>query len=173
MILATQNPLEYHGTYPLPESQLDRFMMSIEIGYPGNDEEKLVVATQEITSRVDNIGPVLTAGEIIKLQVMAEKVAIENSLMDYLMRLVDATRDSKHLRLGVSTRGAIFLLRAAKAAALIDSRDFVIPDDIKQMMLPVFSHRVVVKSSSATAHGRSREARNVLLEIMELVPVPL
>ena len=173
MILATQNPLEYHGTYPLPESQLDRFMMSIEIGYPGNDEEKLVVATQEITSRVDNIGPVLTAGEIIKLQVMAEKVAIENSLMDYLMRLVEATRDSKHLRLGVSTRGAIFLLRAAKAAALIDSRDFVIPDDIKQMMLPVFSHRVVVKSSSATAHGRSREARNVLLEIMELVPVPL
>ena len=173
MILATQNPLEYHGTYPLPESQLDRFMMSIEIGYPGNDEEKLVVSTQEITSRVDNIGPVLTAGEIMKLQEMVEKVTIEDSLMDYLMKLVDATRDSKHLRLGVSTRGAIFLSRAAKAAALIDNRNFVIPDDIKQMVLPIFSHRVVVKSASATTHGRSREARNILLEIMELAPVPL
>lgn len=173
MILATQNPLEYHGTYPLPESQLDRFMMTIEIGYPGNDEEKRVVTTQSIGSRADGLEPVLTTADLMRLQALAERNRIEDSLIDYLMRLVNATRDSKYLRLGVSTRGAIFLRRAAKAAALIRGRDFVIPDDIKEMVLPVFSHRVVLKSSSVMAHGRSKEARNVLMDIMESVPVPL
>jgi MoxR-like ATPase len=173
MILATQNPLEYHGTYPLPESQLDRFMMTIEIGYPGNDEEKRVVVTQSIGSRVDGLKPVLTTAELMGLQAQAEETRMEDSLTDYLMRLVVATRDSKYLRLGVSTRGAIFLRRAAKAAALTRGRDFVIPDDIKEMVLPVFSHRVVLKSSTSTSHGRSREARNVLVDIMESVPVPL
>ncbi|MBN1572962.1 MAG: MoxR family ATPase [Deltaproteobacteria bacterium] len=173
MILATQNPLEYHGTYPLPESQLDRFMMTIEIGYPENDEEKKVVTSQGIGSRVDGLRPVLTTAELMALQSLADRVTIEDTLVDYLMRLVKATRGSKYLRLGVSTRGAIFLKRAAKAAALIRGRGFVVPDDIKEMVLPVFSHRVVLKSSSVVPHGRSREARNVLMEITESVPVPL
>jgi MoxR-like ATPase len=124
-------------------------------------------------SRVDGLKPVLTKAELIGLQSSAERVTIEDTLVDYMMGLVSATRESKYLRLGVSTRGAIFLQRAARGAALTRGRSFVIPDDIKEMVLPVFSHRVVLKSSPVASHGRSKEARNVLLEIVESVPVPL
>ncbi len=173
MIIATQNPLEYHGTYPLPESQLDRFMMTLEIGYPENKYERVVVCSPDNNSRADLIGEVLTLEELADLQKIAGTVAVDDDLVSYLMSLVEATRSAKHLRLGVSTRGAIFLRKAAQVSALMQRRDYVIPDDIKELVLPIFSHRVVTKSLSHSGIGRSREARNILSDIVESVPVPL
>lgn len=173
MIIATQNPLEYHGTYPLPESQLDRFMMTLEIGYPENKYERVVVSSQDHNSRVDLIGEVLTLEELSDLQGLAETIAVDDDLLSYLMDLVEATRTAKHLRLGVSTRGAIFLRRTAQVSALMQRRDYVIPDDIKRLILPIFSHRVVTKSLSHSGIGRSREAKTILSDIVESVPVPL
>ena len=173
MIMATQNPIEHHGTYPLPESQLDRFMMTLEIGYPGRGDEKEVVTSQGKDSRVDEIGPVLMIEDLLMLQSAVDEVKVDNDLIDYIMRLVDATRDSKYLVLGVSTRGAIFLRRAAMASALMKGRDYVVPDDIKGLVLPIFSHRVVLKAQTLTGFGRTREARNVLIDILESETVPL
>jgi MoxR-like ATPase len=173
MILATQNPLEYHGTYPLPESQLDRFMMTLEIGYPEGKFERIVVSSQDQRSRVDLISSVLTLQELSGLQQRVEAIAIDDDLLSYLMGLVEATRHAKHLKLGVSTRGAIFLRKAAQVSALMEGRSYVIPDDIKGLVLPIFSHRVVAKSLSHTGIGRSREARDILSGIVESVPVPL
>jgi MoxR-like ATPase len=173
MILATQNPLEYHGTYPLPESQLDRFMMTLEIGYPEEEYEKLIVSAHEHDSPLDTLRPVLTTEDLVHLQETSSRVEIDRDLLGYLMELVGATRKSKHLRLGVSTRGAIFLKRAAQASALMEGRDYLIPDDIKKLVLPIFSHRVVLKSVATTGVGRSREARNVLTDIVESAQVPL
>jgi MoxR-like ATPase len=173
MILATQNPQEYHGTYPLPESQLDRFMMTIEIGYPDDDHERMVVNTQGKGSRVDEIEHVVSPEELSVMQNLVDRVRIEGDLVQYLLNLVRATRSSKYLSLGVSTRGAIFLRRAALASALVEGRDYVIPDDIKGLVLPVFSHRVVTKSASPSGLGRSKEARSVLFEILESEPVPM
>jgi MoxR-like ATPase len=173
MIIATQNPIEYHGTYPLPESQLDRFMMTLEIGYPESRYERIVVSSQDHKSRVDLIGEVLTLDELIGLQRLAETVAVDEDLLSYLMDLVEATRSAKHLRLGVSTRGAIFLRKSAQVSALMQQRDYVIPDDIKGLVLPIFAHRVVTKSLSHSGIGRSKEAKNILSDIVESVPVPL
>jgi MoxR-like ATPase len=173
MILATQNPLEYHGTYPLPESQLDRFMMTVEIGYPESRFERVVVSSQDQNSRADLIGAVLTLEELSGLQELVETIAVDEDLLSYLMGLVEATRTSKHLKLGVSTRGAIFLRKAAQVSALMEGRDYLIPDDIKGLVLPIFSHRVVTRSLSHAGIGRSREARDVLSDIVESVPVPL
>lgn len=173
MIIATQNPIEYHGTYPLPESQLDRFMMTLEIGYPASGYERVVVSSQDHNSRVDLIGEVLTLGELSDLQASAETVSVDEDLLSYLMALVEATRTAKHLRLGVSTRGAIFLRKTAQASALMQGRDYVIPDDIKGLVLPIFSHRVVTKTLSHSGIGRSREAKTVLSDIIESVVVPL
>ena len=173
MIIATQNPIEYHGTYPLPESQLDRFMMTLEIGYPEPGHERIVVSSQDHNSRIDLIGEVLSLGELMDLQRTAEAISIDDDLLSYLMSLVEATRTTKHLKLGVSTRGAIFLKKAAQASALMQGRDYVIPDDIKELVLPIFSHRVVTKSLSHSGIGRSREAKTILADIVESVPVPL
>jgi MoxR-like ATPase len=172
MILATQNPLEYHGTYPLPESQLDRFMMTLEIGYPESRYERIVVSSQDRHSRVDLIGEVLTLEELSVLQQLVDTIAVDEDLLSYLMGLVEATRTAKHLKLGVSTRGAIFLRKAAQVSALMEGRDYLIPDDIKRLVLPIFSHRVVTKSLSHAGIGRSREAKDILSDIVESVPVP-
>jgi MoxR-like ATPase len=173
MIIATQNPIEYNGTYPLPESQLDRFMMTLEIGYPESGYERIVVSSQDRNSRVDLIGEALSLEELSDIQGTAETVAVDDDLLSYLMDLVEATRTAKHLKLGVSTRGAIFLRKTAQVSALMQGRDYVVPDDIKGLVLPIFSHRVVVKSVSHSGIGRSREAKTVLADIIESVPVPL
>lgn len=173
MIIATQNPIEYHGTYPLPESQLDRFMMTLEIGYPESSYERVVVSSQDHNSRVDLIGEVLTLEELSGVQRAAEMVAVDDDLLSYLMDLVEATRTAKHLKLGVSTRGAIFLRKTAQASALMQGRDYVVPDDIKGLVLPIFSHRVIAKSASHSGIGRSREAKTIIADIVESVPVPI
>ena len=172
MVLATQNPLESHGTYPLPESQLDRFMMSVTVGYPNITEEMRAVVSQGRETRVGDARTVINTTKLGLLQGRVDNVHIHEDILDYLMRLVDATRHSRHIRLGVSTRGAIFLKRAAQASALMNRRSYVTPDDVKGLVRPVFAHRVILTSSSLTERDRIVETAHVLGDIIESQAVP-
>ena len=173
MVVATQNPIEHHGTYPLPESQLDRFMLRLRIGYPAIDDEKQILRDREYSDPLDDLRPVMTAAEIVELQQSVAEVAVDDALIEYLMRIVAATRDSEMLDLGVSPRGTLSLFRAAQALALTEERSYCIPDDIKRLVLPVFAHRILVSTRYASSMRRSEEAEAVLTEIMKSVSVPL
>ncbi len=173
MVLATQNPIEHHGTYPLPESQLDRFMLRLRIGHPSLRDEKQILRDRERNDPLDDLVPVMTASEVVELQRSVAAVSVDDSLVDYLMSIVAATRDSEMLDLGVSPRGSLALFRAAQALALTEERSYCIPDDIKRLVLPVFAHRILVSSRFASALRRSEEAEAVLTEIMKTVSVPL
>jgi len=173
IVVATQNPIEHHGTYPLPESQLDRFMLRLRIGYPAIADEKQILRDREYSDPLDDLRPVMTAAEIVELQQSVAEVAVDDALVEYLMRIVAATRDSEMLDLGVSPRGTLSLFRAAQALALTEERSYCIPDDIKRLVLPVFAHRMLVSTRYASSMRRSEEAETVLTEIMKSVSVPL
>lgn len=173
IVLATQNPIEHHGTYPLPESQLDRFMLRLRIGYPDLTNERQILRDREYADPLLDLVPVMSGGEIVELQRSVSSVSVDDALVEYLMRIVAATRDSEMLDLGVSPRGTLALFRAAQALALTEERSYCIPDDIKRLVLPVFAHRILVSSRFASALGRSEEAEAVLREIMKTVSVPL
>jgi len=173
MVLATQNPIEHHGTYPLPESQLDRFMLRLRIGYPGVADEKLILRDREHAEPLDDLQPVMTAQDVLELQDAVSEVAVDDAIVDYLMRIVAATRSSEMLDLGVSPRGTLSLFRAAQALALTEERSYCLPDDIKRLVVPVFAHRLTVSSRYSSAMRRSEEAEAVLLEIMKTISVPL
>jgi MoxR-like ATPase len=174
MVVATQNPVEHHGTYPLPESQVDRFMLRLRIGYPAFDVEKEILRERERGDPLEMVRPVMSGEDVVELQRAVNTVSVDEALVDYLMRVVAATRDSETLDLGVSPRGTLALFRAAQALALTEGRDYCLPDDIKRLILPVFAHRLVVNSRfSSSLHRRSEEAEEVLREIMKTVSVPL
>ncbi len=173
MVLATQNPIEHHGTYPLPESQLDRFMLRLRIGYPGITDEKLILRDREHAEPLDEMQPVMSAQDIIELQGAVSEVTVDDAIVDYLMRIVAATRSSEMLDLGVSPRGTLSLFRAAQALALTEERSYCLPDDIKRLVVPVFAHRLTVSSRYSSAMRRSEEAEAVLFEIMKTISVPL
>jgi MoxR-like ATPase len=173
IVLATQNPIEHHGTYPLPESQVDRFMLRLRIGYPGADDEKLILRDREHAEPLDDVRAVMTADDVLQLQRSVASVSVDDAIVDYLMRIVSATRDSEMLDLGVSPRATLNLFRAAQALALTEQRAFCVPDDIKRLVLPVFAHRLVISSRYASSLRRSEEAEAVLREIMKAVSVPL
>ena len=173
MVLATQNPIEHHGTYPLPESQLDRFMLRLRIGYPGVADEKLILRDREHAEPLDEMQPVMSAQDILELQDAVSDVSVDDAIVDYLMRIVAATRSSDMLDLGVSPRGTLSLFRAAQALALTEERSYCLPDDIKRLVVPVFAHRLTVSSRYSSAMRRSEEAEAVLLEIMKTISVPL
>jgi MoxR-like ATPase len=173
MVLATQNPIEHHGTYPLPESQLDRFMLRLRIGYPGVADEKLILRDREHAEPLDDLQPVMSAQDILELQGAVSDVTVDDAIVDYLMRIVAATRSSDMLDLGVSPRGTLSLFRAAQALALTEERSYCLPDDIKRLVVPVFAHRLTVSSRYSSAMRRSEEAEAVLLEIMKTISVPL
>jgi MoxR-like ATPase len=173
IVLATQNPIEHHGTYPLPESQMDRFMMRVRMGYPDLEDEKIILRQQTFNSAVERLAPVMHSDEVLALQREAREVAVDESLLDYLIRIVRATRQSDLLDLGVSPRGSLALYHAAQAMAFIEGRDYVIPDDIKRLVVPVFAHRIVVNSRYSTGMRRSDEAEAALQEILKTVNVPL
>src|SRR5437773_2716857 len=173
MVLATQNPIEHHGTYPLPESQLDRFMLRLRIGYPGAADEKLILRDREHAEPLDNMQPVMTAQDVLELQDAVSEVAVDDAIVDYLMRIVAATRTSELLDLGVSPRGTLALFRAAQALALTEGRTYCLPDDIKRLVVPVFAHRLTVSTRYSSAMRRSEEAEAVLLEILKTISVPL
>ncbi len=170
MVLATQNPVEHHGTYPLPESQLDRFLMRIEIGYPDPSAEK------EILKRYSNgnqsnykVSPVLSPDEVRTLQAESRKIHMDEPVVDYMLALVNRTRVHPEIELGVSPRGTVALFRAAQALALVERRDFVLPDDVKRLVNPVFGHRLVIARSGARSRS---DARTILKEILDQTPVP-
>jgi len=170
MVLATQNPREYEGTFPLPESQLDRFLLRIRIGYPDLPDEKVILRGGG-GALVERLDPVLSMGEVLDLQDEAERVRADESVLDYLMALVAATRATPLLSLGVSPRGSIALLRAARARALADGRDFLLPDDVKSLAVPALAHRVLTRSASG-APGGGMDAEAIIRTLVQDVPVP-
>jgi MoxR-like ATPase len=173
IVVATQNPIEHHGTYPLPESQLDRFMLRLRIGYPDSHDEKKILRDREVGDPLEQLSPVMAAAEVVDLQRSVSEVTVDEALVEYLMRIVAATRDSEMLDLGVSPRGSLALFRAAQALALTEERSYCIPDDIKRLVLPVFAHRILVSSRFSSSLRRSEEGEAVLREIMKTVSVPL
>jgi MoxR-like ATPase len=173
IVLATQNPIEHHGTYPLPESQLDRFMLRLRIGYPSPIDEQKILRDREYTDPLDDLEPVMSAREVVELQQTVASVTVDDALVQYLMRIVAATRTSEMLDLGVSPRGTLALFRASQALALTEDRTYCIPDDIKRLVVPVFAHRIVVSSRFSSSLRRSEEAEAVLNEILKTVSVPL
>jgi MoxR-like ATPase len=173
IVLATQNPIEHHGTYPLPESQLDRFMLRLRIGYPSAADEELILRDREFADPLLDLKPVMNAREVVEVQRAVTTVSVDDSLVKYLMRIVAATRDSEMLDLGVSPRGTLSLFRAAQALALVEERSYCIPDDIKRLVVPVFAHRIAVSSRFSSSLRRSEEAEAVLNELLKTVSVPL
>lgn len=173
IVLATQNPIEHHGTYPLPESQLDRFLMRLRMGYPEPEYEKTILRQQSLASQLDTITPVMHSDDVLALQHEVREVAVDDSLVDYLLRIVRATRQADMLDLGVSPRGSLALYHAAQALAYVEGRDYAIPDDIKRLVVPVFAHRIVVNSRYSTGFRRSDEAEAALQEILKTISVPI
>jgi MoxR-like ATPase len=173
MVVATQNPVEHHGTYPLPESQLDRFLLRIKMGYPDSEAEKEILRRQNHLPDTEHIQPVMQAEDILEAQASVSAVRVDESLLDYIMAIVEATRRSEFLLIGASPRGSLALRRAAQALAYFEGRDYCIPDDIKQLVLPVLAHRVIVSSKYSSPHKRSEEAEAILAEILRSIEVPL
>ena len=173
LVLATQNPIEHHGTYPLPESQLDRFLMRIRMGYPSRASEKEIMRSHAGRSSADQTEPLLDAADVITIQETVSQVKVDDSLLDYALEIVDRTRQTEQFSLGVSPRGALMLHRAAQAYAHLEGRDYCLPDDFKRLVLPVFAHRVVVSSRYVSTQKKSEQAEAILREILDTTRVPL
>jgi len=169
-VLATQNPFEYEGTYPLPENQLDRFMLCVELGYPARDVERAVLTQHRSGEPVDKLQPVISLEQLRGLQQQAREVRVDDSINDYLLDIVAATRSHEQLQLGVSTRGALTLYRACQSLALILGRNFVVPDDVKRLAVPVLAHRVVCRG--VLREGQRQRAQLAIRQILGKIPVP-
>jgi MoxR-like ATPase len=172
MVIATQNPVEHHGTYPLPESQLDRFLMRLRIGYPDIASEREILRSQG-PMRPDAIASPLTAEDIARLQEAVHQVTVDASIVDYVLAIVERTRNHESLSLGVSPRGSQALFRAVQALALVEGREYAIPDDVKRLAVPIFSHRVVIDPRTTLAPRRTDAGERVIEEILSQVDVPL
>jgi len=170
LVIATQNPFEFEGTYVLPESQLDRFIMRINVGYPGRDAERNVLRSHRAGEPVDQMKPVVSLAEIREVQAVTRTVQVEDSILDYLQDIVDQTRTSNELQVGTSTRGALAFYRAAQATALLAGRSFVVPDDVKKMAIPVLAHRVMPRGFAAGSERGAAEA--IIQKCLEAVRVP-
>lgn len=171
LVVATQNPYEFEGTYPLPESQLDRFLLRLRIGYPDRAAEKDVLTQHRHGEPVDSLEPVLCAADVLSLQRHVRSIRLDDSLNDYLLDLVKATRTHADVYLGASTRAALALYRATQALALVSGRDYVVPDDIKALVRPVLAHRLLTKGMR---HGERGEAADAILgEILGKTPIPV
>ena len=173
LVIASQNPAEHHGTYPLPESQLDRFLMRVRMGYPEARAERDIVRSQAGVSFLEDLRPVLTGADVLEMQQAVEQVRVDESLVSYALEIVHRTRQSEYLSLGVSPRGSQALYRAAQAVAFLDGRTFCTPEDFKPLAVPVFAHRVAVNSHYASTRKKSEQADEVLREIVETVAVPV
>jgi MoxR-like ATPase len=176
LVIATQNPVEHHGTYPLPESQLDRFLMRIKMGYPSPETEREILrkrVTHKGDNPIDALESIADVSEVLAMQEEVGHIKVDVSLQDYTLEIVNRTRTSEQLALGVSPRGTLMLQRAAQARAFLDGRDYCLPDDFKQLAVPVFSHRVVASSRHASLQKKSETTESVLREIVDSVRVPL
>lgn len=171
LVLATQNPFEFEGTYFLPESQLDRFLMRLQLGYPSPDDETRVIGVDPSRTALRELKPVMTSQELVELQEQVDQVKVDHTLLEYIVAIATATRRDEQLQVGVSTRGCLALAHAAKATAMVHDRDYVVPDDIISNVLPVFSHRVVPK---AYMHdGDTISTQRIMQQILETVPSPV
>ena len=169
MVLATQNPIEYEGTFPLPEAQLDRFLLRVHLGYPSPTDEVLVMDAQQSAHPIDAMEAVTTPEEVVELQGAVAEIYVDPLIKQYIVSLVNATREHEAVYLGASPRGSLALLRTTQAFALLDGRDFVQPDDVKRLAYPTLGHRVIV---SPSARVRNIEVAQVVEECVERVPVP-
>jgi len=172
MVVATQNPIEYYGTYPLPESQLDRFHMRIHLGYPEREFERMIVTGMRSSEKLAAMTPVLNGDEVASLQERVERVRMESSLQEYLLEIVERTRASDRFQLGVSPRGAIALYRCAQAMAVVEGRDYCVPDDIKRLAAACFAHRVILSSRRRDGGWSTAETAEAVAELIESVSVP-
>ena len=173
LVIATQNPVEHHGTYPLPESQLDRFLIRARMGYPEGESERAILRSEAGAARLDELQPVMTAADVLAIQQEVTQVEVDEALVSYTLEIVRRTRESEYLSLGVSPRGALMLYRAGQAMAYLDGRGFCTPEDFKPLAVPVFAHRVVVNALFSSTLKRTEQAEQVLREIVESVPVPV
>jgi MoxR-like ATPase len=172
MVIATQNPVEHHGTYPLPESQLDRFMMRIRMGYPDAAAEREILRASARGGGVDALQPVIAEEDVLSAQDSVQDVTVDDAIVDYMLAIVEKTRSHDSLSLGVSPRGSQALYRAAQASAILDGRGYVIPDDVKRLVIPVFAHRLMLNSRSALSRGADA-AERILQDILTQTQVPL
>ena len=170
MVVATQNPFEFEGTYHLPENQLDRFLLRIAVGYPERASEHRILTTQPSRGALENLEPVMKAADVIELQDRAPETKLDPAIVDYILDLVEATRESDELHLGVSPRGALALTQAVQASAILHGRDYATPDDVKMLFIPVCAHRVV--SKTYLHNGDSNATARVLQGIMDQVAAP-
>ena len=173
LVVATQNPVEHHGTYPLPESQLDRFLLRVRMGYPVRANEREILRSEAGAARLDEIKPVASGADILAMQEEVTHVKVDDSLVDYALEIVKRTRESEILTLGVSPRGSLMIYRAAQAMAYLDSRNYATPADFKSLAIPVFSHRVAVNVRYSSTLKKSHQAENILHDILQTVPVPV
>jgi MoxR-like ATPase len=172
IVLATQNPVEHHGTYPLPESQLDRFLLRVRMTYPESESEREILRSQAGAARLSEVVPVLSGADVLAMQQEVQRVRVDDSLVDYALEMVQKTRQSEHLSLGVSPRGSLMLYRAAQALAFLNGRTFAIPEDFKRLAMNVFAHRVVVSMRFGSTLKSSEQTERILRELIETVPVP-
>lgn len=168
-VIATQNPIEHAGTYPLPESQLDRFMLRFNVGYPGGDEEKRILFAHATGDTLSEVQKILTREDLIAVQDSVKNIRVESSIADYILEIVNETRTHSKLVSGVSPRGSVALLRASQAWAMIEGRDFVVPDDVKGLAVPVLAHRVIERAGFDRRGGRS--AQDIIQHILDKVAV--
>jgi len=173
LVIATQNPVEHHGTYPLPESQLDRFLMRVRMGYPDSGAEREILRSDAGAAKLEALRPVLTGVELLEMQDAVTHVRVDDSLVSYALAIVQKTRQSEHFSLGVSPRGSQMLYRAAQATAFLDGRNFCTPEDFKPLVVPVFAHRVVANGLYASTLKKSEQAEQVTQEIVDGTPVPI
>lgn len=174
LVMATQNPLEHHGTYPLPESQLDRFLMRVKIGYPdGEAERRILTESKSLDPVVERVRTVLTPTQVVQLQDRVDEVEVDSAILDYLMAVVQRTRTSPKLRMGVSPRGNIAVFRAARAYAMTHGRTYLVPDDVRDLIVPCLAHRILPAGASATTFDMHDEAAAILGGILEEVESPL
>jgi len=172
MVIATQNPLEHHGTYPLPESQLDRFLMRLRIGYPDAASEREILRNP-LRPAAAPAASGLVAEDVLRLQDLVQNVTVEDTLIDYMLAIVERTRTHDSLTLGVSPRGSQALYRAVQAVALIEGRDYAIPDDVKRLAVPLFAHRLVINTRTTLVQRRADMGERIIEEILSQVEVPL
>ena len=169
MVMATQNPIEYEGTFPLPEAQLDRFLMRVHLGYPSNTDEVLMIDQQQIRHPIEDLDQITDQNEIVALQRSIKEIYVDPLIKQYIVSVVDTTRQHEAVYLGASPRGSLALYRTSQARALLDGRDFVIPDDVKELAYPTLGHRIIVNPS---ARVKSITAADIVLGCLDRVPVP-
>jgi MoxR-like ATPase len=172
LVIATQNPIEHHGTYPLPESQMDRFLLRAQMTYPEAQSEREILRSEAGAAQLHRLEPILTAEDVLGFQKEVAAVRVDESLITYTLEIVRKTRESEYLSLGVSPRGSLMLYRAAQAMAFIDGRDFTTPEDFKSLALPVLAHRVVANARYTSTLKKAEQTIEILGEIVESVAVP-